>query len=201
MEGGDFRLEAQGGRLIFRTSSFEARMGSVLSPVVYSHELSAMLAAALPAAAAFLLLGGAGLWRYPALVAAYAAGFFFFRLLVFKKRSLTLEADGNTGEIILKLPFRGAKKFRAEEVERVEARHTTITTGNPDGLRQVEKIALHHHTVLPELDKPMDFHTVRLHLKGGRPLDIYSGHNSKDAAELVVEIRKFLSPETGGEDA
>ncbi len=201
MKGEDYSLEVQGGRLKFRTTSFRAGMGSVLSPVIYSHELSSMLAASVPAAAAFLLLRGAGPWRYPALVAAYAGGFLFARLLVFKKRFLTLDAD-KTGDVLLKLPFRAAKRFGASEVEKVEAEHTTIMPENLDGLRQVEKIALHHRTVLPELDKPRDFYTVRLHLKRGpAPVEIYSGRNIRDAAGIVAGIRKFLLPEKGNGNA
>ena len=192
----------EGGRLDLRTTSFgeKSKLGSVLSPVIYNYELSAMLAAAGPATAAFLLAGGTR-WRFFALAIAYAAGFLFFRSFVFKKRFLTLTIDRDAGEGLLKMPFRGEKKFRTAEIEKVEAEHAVITPENLDGLRQVEKIALHHHTVLPELDKPADIYTVRLWLKEGRPpLEIYSGRDGKSAAEAALNIRNFIFPESVTED-
>ena len=196
-EGGDYRLAVEGGRLRFRTPSFKKpAAASVLSSRVYGPELSAMLAAALPAVAAFLLFGGAGLWRYAAMFAGYASGFLFFRIFVFKKRFLALEMDRNNGEAVLKIPFRASEKFGTGEIEKVDAEHTVITPQNRDGLRMVEEMALHHFTVLPGLGEPVNFYTVRLHLKGRASggIEIYSGRESRDAAAIVDEMRKFLFP-------
>ncbi|MDA8387947.1 MAG: hypothetical protein M0Z58_04680 [Nitrospiraceae bacterium] len=202
LEGSDYRLEVEGARLEFCTSSFRTpRAGSVLSPKVYGPELSAMLAATLPAVAVFLLPGTHGFWRWPAMFAAYTLGFLFFRVFVFKKRSLKFTADRDSGVALLGLPLKGVTRFATGEIEGVEAERKTIVPGNPDGLREVEEIALHHFTVLPGLNEPADFYTVRLRLKGPAAggIEIYSGRDSGDAAGIVVEMKKFLFP--GSPDA
>ena len=195
IEGDDYRLRVEGGRLWFRTTAFKREAKSVLSPVVYGPELSALLAAVLPAAALFLLVGG-GLRRYAArylvIFAGYALGFLFFRIFVFRKRFLTLEMDKDTGAAQIKRPFHAAKNFGTAETEKIWAEHSVIAPANRDGLRLVEEIALHHFTVLPGLDEPANFYTVRLYLKGRGGIEIYSGKGSKDAAAIVDEMRKFL---------
>ncbi len=188
----DFDLSINESGLNFRTASYMADKGSVLSPLIYSHDLSAMLASAVPAAAAFVLLGGAGAGRYAAAVAAYAAGFYIFRAFVFKKRYLTFSINGKTGEALLSEPFREKKSFRTEEIEKVEAERSTFVPENPEGLKQVEKIALHHHTVLPELDKPMEFYSVRVQLKDGKGFLIYAGREAGAAADITSKIKEFL---------
>ena len=189
----DFRIAVEGDELKFRTSSYKTEKGSVLSPVVYSHDLSAMFAAAMPAAAVFLLSGALAAMRYMAAVAAYAAGFFFFRAFVFKKRFLLFEASKKNGMASLYVPFGTKKTFRTEEIEKVEAEKSVFLPENPEGLKQVEKIALHHHTVLPELDKPVDFYPVRVGLKNGQSFVIYAGREPVAAADITLKIKEFLN--------
>ena len=188
----DFDLVVEGPVLKFRTSSYRAEKGSVLSPMIYSHELSSMLASAIPAAAAFLLVK-AGPFRYIPALAAYAAGFYFFRAFIFKKRYLSLDIDKTSGTAVLNAPFKAKRTFRAEEIEKVEAEKSAFLPENREGLRQVEKIALHHHTVLPELDKPVDFYCVRVRLKNGPGFIIYSGREPVAAADITLKIKEFLS--------
>ena len=197
IEGGDYSLRVEGERLWFYTTAFQREAKSVLSPVVYGPELSALLAAAVPGGAAFLLFGD-GLWRYAAMLGAYACGFLVFRLFVFKKRFLTLDMNKDTGVARIKKTFHAGKKFRTEEIEKVEAEHAVIVPQNQDGLRLVEEMALHHFTVLPGLDEPANFYVVRLFRKdridnGGYGIEIYSGRESRDAALIVDEMRKFLA--------
>ena len=191
-EGEDFKFDIEGDELKFWTFSYRADKGSVLSPMIYSHELSAMLASALPAAAAFLIVK-AGLIRYAAALAAYALGFYFFRTFVFKKRYLSFSINKKTGEVFLNIPFTANKTFRTDEIEKIEAKTETFLPENAEGLKQVEKIALHHHTVLPELDKPVDFFSVRVRLKNGADHIIYSGRKPETAADITIKIKEFLS--------
>ncbi len=187
-----FDLAVSETELRFKTASYKADKGSVLSPLIYSHDLSAMLASAVPAAAAFVLLGGAGAARYGAAVAAYAAGFYIFRAFVFKKRYLTLDMEKKTGIALLSVPFKEKKSFGIEEIEKVEAEKSAFVPENPEGLKRVEEIALHHHTVLPELDKPVEFYSVRVQLKGGQGFLIYSGREAGAAADITLKIKEFL---------
>ncbi|MDA8086269.1 MAG: hypothetical protein M0Z75_06160 [Nitrospiraceae bacterium] len=189
----DFDLTIEGTELNFRTSAYKAEKGSVLSPVMYSHELSAMLASAVPAAALFLLSGKTGTMRYLAALAAYAAGFLFFRAFVFKKRYLLFDISKKSGMARLCTPFRAKKTFGTEEIEKVEAEKSAFLPENPEGLKQVEKIALHHHTVLPELDKPVDFYCVRVWLKNSSSFVIYAGRTPAAAADITLKIKEFLS--------
>ncbi|MDA8168334.1 MAG: hypothetical protein M0Z59_01375 [Nitrospiraceae bacterium] len=194
-EGAGYKLmiTGDGKKLLFRTPSYRVERGSILSAGIYNLELSSMIAAAVPALAALVLLAGQKTaFQYAAAILAFVAGFLLFRVFVFKKRELELMMDRENGSAFLHIPFRGEKAFSMADVEGVSAGRQRLGGKNPEGMELVEKIALHHGTVVPDFGQEMEIYTVEMKLRDGRSMVIYSGREKDATAEITIKIKEFL---------
>ncbi len=182
-----------GENLVFSTTKYKAERGSILSPGIYNFELSAFISAAMLAAISFWLLRGKGALDYITSFAVFASGFLLLRLFVFTRRELEFYADKLAGTISIHIPFKGKDIFRFLDIEEIAVREKTLAPENPEGLKMVEKIALHHYTVLPDLDKELRLYTLELKMKSGSVYTLYASEDENEVNSLRTRLGDFLN--------
>lgn len=192
---GDFELLITSDSLVFRTASYRAERGSILSRAIFTPELASMMAALVAALLTFAALGGKGGAIQSAMALfAFAVWFIVFRTVVFGKgKRLELRLDRQKNSAVLRVPFRRQRVFGLDAISDVQGGAVDITPENPEGIKLVEKIALHHGTVLPDFDTPLRLYTVGLHMKDGGRIDIYATKDKNAVADVTLKIREFLA--------
>jgi hypothetical protein len=190
VRGDDYGLSSEGDILRFSTERYRTERGSILHGGIYNPDLSSLIGGAAVALLGFMLTGGYA--RIAVAVMLFATGFVFFRLVIFKKRGLVLVANRAGGTMTLSFPFKRKITLRIDGLLDVASTRATLSPENPEGVRLVEKIALHHYTVLPDFEKPLQLYPVELRMKDGRAFTIYAGEDEAASISITKNIKEFL---------
>lgn len=194
----NYECGQQGDVLLFRTSSFRPEKGSILHGGVFNRELASGLAAgAVLVVAGLFLAGSIGMTagRYVLAIAVFAVLFLFFRSFLFREPMLQAVFDRGRGVMEMKVQrIAGARQETVPlaSLRGVTVEETSVEPENVDGIEVVEKIALHHGTVVAGFGERTAFYTVQLCLPDRR-LTIFASRSEREAGELAAVLRQFLS--------
>jgi|Deesub1362B_J571_1020462.scaffolds.fasta_scaffold00442_20 hypothetical protein len=190
-----YSIEVLKQELRFRSPFYKVQRGSVLHRGFYNPEMASLLVSTALAGGmliALLLWLGPRMWLYGLALVCFAGLFVLLRLLVFRRRQLSLGIDKAKGTITIKPPLRGERVFDLSELKELRSSHHVLSPENPDGIAMVEKIALQHGTVIPGFGETLELYSVELLMKDGSLWCIYVDKSPQEPDKIVKTIKEFL---------
>ncbi|MDA8172993.1 MAG: hypothetical protein M0018_00220 [Nitrospiraceae bacterium] len=188
-----YKLVITGDSLRLETVQYKAQRESVLAKPLFGPETASLAFAALAAVGAMAIPFHAIWERLLTAAVAFSALFPVLRAFVFKPRELVFEIKGKTGMATLKMPFAKKTVFGAGGIKEIMESEEVLAPQNPNGYELVNKIALHHGTVIPDFAEKLDIHKVEILLKDGRRFVLYAGQDAAMAARLSESLRQFIT--------
>jgi hypothetical protein len=197
-----FKIEVSGQRLTLFSSSFRPEKGSVLHSGVFNRELSSFIAAA-----AILTIIGFFFARYgsPRIPHAVAGVVLFvllsllFRKYLFHEPELKAIFDASTGSVTIArrgVLFQKRAAYPLAAISGMAVNRVVLRPENPEGIEIVEKIALHHYTVLPGFGEADEFFIVQLDF--GRQTEVlFSTRKGEEAEEVLGKLKGFMDEHVG----
>ena len=187
-----------GETLRLETVQYKAQRESVLVKPVFGPETAALTAGALVAAAA-LAIPFHSVWeRFLTAAIIFAGVFIFSRAFIFKQRELVFEIKRKTGMATLQVPFAKKAAFSTSGIKEIKESEEELAPQNPDGYELVNKIALHHGTVIPDFTKRLNIYKVEIFLEDGRKFLLYAGQDEAMADRLSKTLEKFVMKKREG---
>jgi hypothetical protein len=197
-----YKIEVSGQRLILCSSSFRPEKGSVLHSGVFNRELSSFIAAA-----AILMLIGFFFARYgsPRTPHAVTGVILFillsllFRKYLFHEPELKAIFDIKKGFVTIGrrgVLFQKRAGYPLASISGIAVNRVVLRPENPEGIEIVEKIALHHYTVLPGFGETDEFFIVQLDF-GKQTEVLFSTKKEAEAEEVRGKLKDFIDEHVG----
>jgi hypothetical protein len=192
-----YKIEMSGQGLVLCSSSFRPEKGSVLHSGIFNRELSSFIAAA-----AILTFIGFFFASYGSLRTPHAAaGVILFILIslllrkyLFHEPALKAVFDIRKGFVTITrrgVLFQKRAGYPLARISGIAMNRVVLRPENPDGIELVEKIALHHYTVIPGFGETEEFFTVQLAF--GNEIEVLFSTKKKDEAEEVHgKLKDFI---------
>lgn len=202
-EIGPYEIDLTDRLLKFSTTSFKAERGSLLHAGIYSSELTSTLVAGGVVLTVFFAVSSLkgfdslGAWHVFTAMGLFSVVFLFIRKFLFFEKSLEvlLDKDSGAARIVLK-GFRALEQTHAlSDITDVSINSMVISPENPDASRVVEKIAVHHGTVLPGFSEDKTISWVELKLRGQEAVTVFSTENADEARAVSSAFKGFLKGE------
>ena len=199
---GNYQLEIENNKLIFKTSSFKAEKTSVLHSGVYTREFSSMLFASAAGIVSYMLTGGRPqVVRYAVLLIIFVASFLGAGKYIFKERYLHVIFDRKDKTVYTEqsgLFTKKREKIPFANIKSVDPGSRKFVPENIDGINFVQKISAQHGSAVPGLGEAEEFITLSLILTDGSERMIYAaringGEVDGEPEVPVREIRSFLN--------
>ncbi len=194
-----YRIETEGDRLIFSTSSFKAEKSSFLHKDIYTKEFTSALFASAICMFTYLVIAFVSyeivFIHYLIIIAVFIIAFFISRIFLFKEKYLTVVFDKSNNLVSITRPgfiIKSTEQIPLNNINSIDVGSKKFIPENLDGIKFVEKISLQHGIYVSGLGDEEEYITLSLRLSDGSEKTIYAG-NAKEEPEIPLkEIKQFL---------
>ncbi|MCE5311959.1 MAG: hypothetical protein LLF86_02270 [Nitrospiraceae bacterium] len=198
MENSGFTITRDKDTLVLKTSWFSTLQQSVLHSGAFNKEMASSISAGIVMLALLFALRSAVSFSFEALVFGvilFGALFLVFRVFVFRKPVLEARFSKPNNLVIVSKTrhlIRTRRRFRLSDVEAAVLKEIIHSYSNPDGIRMVEKIALHHHTALPGFSRTVKLFAASVRRSNNEEVLLFSSEDKENTDKVIEEINNFL---------